>query len=99
MGAQFVLPIVEQVDLPTVLTQFKGSRLATSSHSGQSLIEIDLSPPAVVIIGGEGAGLGAELIASADQTVCIPLNKGIESLNVGAAVAMICYEHLRQSVA
>jgi TrmH family RNA methyltransferase len=51
-----------------------------------------------VIVGGEGAGLSPELIASADLTVCIPLNKGIESLNVGAAVAMICYEHLGQSV-
>ena len=42
--------------------------------------------------------MSTELIANADLTVCIPLSKGIESLNVGAAVAMICYEHLRQSV-
>ena len=98
MGAQFVLPITEQVDLPGALTQFHGTRIATSSHSGSSLAETRLSSPALVMIGGEGAGLSAELLASADLTICIPLNKGIESLNVGAAVAMICYEHLRQSV-
>ncbi len=97
MGAQFVLPITEQVDLPAALTQFQGSRIATSSHSGQSLVETDLSAPVVVIVGGEGAGLSADLMASADLTVCIPLANDIESLNVGAAVAMICYEHLRQS--
>ena len=98
MGAQFVLPVTEQADLPAALTQFEGLRVAASSHVGQSLIEIDFSAPLMVIIGGEGAGLSAELIASADLTVHIPLSKGIESLNVGAAVAMICYEHLRQSV-
>jgi len=97
MGAQFVLPITEQVDLSEALTQFQGSRVATSSHSGQSLFETDLSAPALVMVGGEGAGLSDELMASADLTVCIPLEKRIESLNVGAAVAMICYEHLRQS--
>ncbi len=99
MGAQFVLPITEQVNLPEALNQFQGSRIATSSHSGQSLIETQLSAPVVVIIGGEGAGLPAELIASADLTMRIPVKNGIESLNVGAAVAMICYEYLRQLLA
>ena len=97
MGAQFVLPITEQVDLSEALAQFQGSRVATSSHSGQSLFETNLSVPALVMVGGEGAGLSDELMAGADLTVCIPLQKRIESLNVGAAVAMICYEHLRQS--
>lgn len=98
MGAQFVLPITEHVDLPRTLAQFQGSRIATTSHSGKSLIESDLSAPLLVMIGGEGAGLSAELIACADLSVRIPLENEVESLNVGAAVAMICYEHLRQSV-
>jgi TrmH family RNA methyltransferase len=98
MGAQFVLPITEHVDLPGALTKFQGARIATTSHSGKSLIESDLSAPLVVMIGGEGAGLSAELMACSDQAVRIPLENGVESLNVGAAVAMICYEHLRQSV-
>ena len=98
MGAQFVLPITEQVDLPEALLQFQGARIATTSHSGKSLFEIDLSAPVIVMIGGEGAGLSAKLIASADLAARIPLENDVESLNVGAAVAMICYEHLRQSV-
>ena len=98
MGAQFVLPITENVDLPGALEQFQGLRIATTSHSGKSLIESDLSAPVVVMIGGEGAGLSADLMACADLAVRIPLENDVESLNVGAAVAMICYEHLRQSV-
>jgi RNA methyltransferase, TrmH family len=98
MGAQFVLPITEQVDLPQALAQFQGARIATTSHSGKSLIGSDLSAPLLVMIGGEGAGLSAELMACADLAVRIPLENDVESLNVGAAVAMICYEHLRQSV-
>ncbi len=96
MGAQFVLPVTEQVDLLETLKEFEGTRLATSSHSGCALSQARLSAPAIVMIGGEGAGLSTELLASADTTVCIPMSKGIESLNVGAAAAMICYERFRQ---
>jgi TrmH family RNA methyltransferase len=98
MGAQFVLPVTEQVDLAGALRNFQGLRVATSSHSGQSLVETNLSTPSMVLIGGEGAGLGTELVASTDLTVRIPMKESIESLNVGAAVAMICYEHLRRSM-
>ena len=99
MGAQFALPVSEHVDLAELLATFQGLRIATTSHSGKSLIESDLSAPLVVMIGGEGAGLSPELMGCSDQAVRIPLENGVESLNVGAAVAMICYEHLRQSVA
>ena len=38
----------------------------------------------------------AELMREADFTVRIPLENAVESLNVGAAVAMVCYERMRQ---
>ena len=97
MGAQFVVPVTEKVDLLETLTQFKGVRIATSSNSGCPLSQAKLSAPTIVMIGGEGAGLSAELLTCADETIYIPMGKGIESLNVGAAVAMICYEYFRQS--
>ena len=97
MGAQFVLPIVSDIDPFEAIGGFQGMAVATSPHSGHSLMNADLSGPVLAIFGGEGAGLSSELTARAGLTVKIPLQNEIESLNVGAAVAMLCYERLRQA--
>lgn len=41
-----------------------------------------------VILGTEGDGLADETIADADYTVCIPMARGVDSLNVAAASAV-----------
>lgn len=97
MGAQFVLPAVVTPDPRISLRGFQGKRIATSSHQGNSLMGMDLSGPLLVLFGGEGAGLPADLTSDADLLVRIPLENDIESLNVAAAVAMFCYERMRQT--
>ncbi len=96
MGAQFVLPIGPGIDPFEAIIGFQGLAVATSPHSGLSLMNADLSGPVLAMFGGEGAGLNSELTARAGLTVKIPLKNDIESLNVGVAVAMFCYERLRQ---
>ena len=98
MGAQFVLPLRRNANLDETLKAFEGKRIATSSHRGQSLMKTDLSGHVLAMFGGEGAGLANTLMDMADVTVCIPMNAEMESLNVGAAVAMLCYERARQLV-
>ena len=98
MGAQFALPISRCADLKRAIGDHDGTRIATSSHEGQSLVDIKLDVPLLLMMGGEGAGLDPALTEIADVCVRIPLNNDMESLNVGAAVAMICYEQLRQSI-
>lgn len=97
MGAQFVLPVSVVADPLATLSRFQGNCIATSSHHGKPLMEADLSGPLLLIFGGEGAGLAESLISKADHTVRIPLGNEIESLNVGAAVAIVCYERMRQA--
>jgi TrmH family RNA methyltransferase len=60
------------------------------------MFEVDLSGPLIAVFGGEGSGLPASLLGTADLTLRIPLERDIESLNVAAAVAMTCYERMRQ---
>jgi TrmH family RNA methyltransferase len=98
MGAQFALPVSKCADLKRAISGYNGTCIATSSHEGQSLVDTKLAAPLLLMMGGEGAGLGPELANLADFCVRIPLNNHMESLNVGAAVAMICYEQLRQSI-
>lgn len=45
-----------------------------------------------IILGTEGDGLDNRVIENADYTVKIPMHRGVDSLNVGAAAAIAFYE-------
>lgn len=46
------------------------------------------TPRLAVVLGTEGDGLAPETVASCDCTVCIPMARGVDSLNVAAAGAV-----------
>ena len=45
-----------------------------------------------VVLGTEGDGLAQTTIADCDYTVCIPMQHGVDSLNVAAASAVAFWE-------
>lgn len=45
-----------------------------------------------VVLGSEGDGLPAEVIDRCDYTVCIPMQNGVDSLNVAAAAAIAFWQ-------
>ncbi len=48
-------------------------------------------PPLAVLLGAEGAGLTPDALAAADARVRIPMQDGVDSLNVAAASAIAMY--------
>jgi tRNA G18 (ribose-2'-O)-methylase SpoU len=44
-----------------------------------------------LVLGGEGHGLSARWLTSADRRAVIPMRPGVDSLNVAAATAVACY--------
>ena len=98
MGAQFVLPFRERVDLGTALVGFRGLIIATSPRAESTIYEIDLTGPVAFIFGSEGQGLRSEILEAANQLVHIPMHDGVESLNVAAAAAICCFEKRRQTL-
>jgi TrmH family RNA methyltransferase len=96
MGAHFALHIFEQQDLPQLLQSVQIPVLATSSHTLETIYQADLNQPVVWLFGHEGQGVSPELMALATQTVTIPQNPAIESLNVAASVAVCLFEQVRQ---
>jgi TrmH family RNA methyltransferase len=58
--------------------------------------EVDWCEPVALLVGNEGAGLPEEVERSADARIRIPMSSGIESLNAGAAAAVLFYEAARQ---
>lgn len=59
----------------------------------------DLDPPhrAVYVVGSETAGLSDDVRASLDRSVKIPMQGGVESLNVAVAASLVCF-HVTRSV-
>lgn len=99
-GALFRLCITEPPDLKTEIMRSKEQNIqvvATLSQGEKNYWELDFRSPTLILLGNEGAGLSDDLINLADEKVKIPLNQGIESLNVAIAAAIILYEAQRQN--
>ena len=61
------------------------------------MYDVDLTKPTALLLGGEGAGLPAALVSSADvDAFRFPMKDAVESLNVAVAAALLLYEARRQ---
>lgn len=94
-GAHFGLRLVEGLAADD-LAQLAVPMIATSSHTEHVLHRVALPKPCAWVMGHEGQGVSAELMARCALTVGIPQPGGEESLNVAAAAAICLYESARQ---
>jgi TrmH family RNA methyltransferase len=98
MGSALRLPIV-RADIEATLDTLSRAHIQTvalAPRGGRALFEADLRGPVALILGGEGAGLPAEVLRQVGQRVTIPMRGLVESLNVGVAAALVLYEACRQ---
>lgn len=102
-GAQFVLPMQMDVDLPAWLKAFEGLSVALSldetSGAEQDFYRMDFTGPLAFIVGNEGAGLSAPVMQAASARARIPMPGKVESLNAAAALAVASFEAVRQRAA
>lgn len=99
VGAWFRLNKIVSPNLADDLIHFKQQGLqivATVPQGSRCYWELDFTRPTLMVFGNEGAGLSPELQALADHQVQIPLQRGVESLNVGICAAVMLYEAQRQ---
>jgi len=95
-GAQFQLPIIENVDIVETLHNFAGNTYAMMLN-GESLYAQDLTKPTAFVVGNEGAGLCKATIQAATRKISVPMNAQLESLNAAAATAICLFERMRQT--
>jgi len=97
-GAHFLTTIVEDVDLVAWARAFRpeGRVIATVASGGTDLYAAAIPSRVAILIGNEGAGLSAALLAEADDRLTIPMPGGAESLNAAAAAAVVLFECVRQ---
>jgi RNA methyltransferase, TrmH family len=97
MGAHFRIPLIP-LDAGSLdqLRRRLPRRVLASAAAARSYDAVNWTEAAALVIGGETEGVGPELQAWGTEEVCIPLARGVESLNAAAAGAVILFEAARQ---
>lgn len=107
MGTVFQIPWMILPDAPDAseavrLLRKQGFRSAAMAlcHDSLSIDDpsVSRSEKLAVVLGTEGEGLSAATIAACDFTVRIPMQHGVDSLNVAAASAVAFWELRRRTV-
>lgn len=96
MGAHFHLDIHESVVWSELLPRVRVQLRATVARDATLLYDADLRSPGLWLMGQEGEGLSAQILAADVLRIGIPQSAAVESLNVGVAAAVCLYEQLRQ---
>jgi len=72
------------------------SIIASNPHGGTFIFDADLTKSLALVLGGEAAGVSAELESAADGMINVPMQGRAESLNVAQTAAICLYECQRQ---
>jgi RNA methyltransferase, TrmH family len=98
-GSLFHVPFGIEADPVALATSLAGRgyrTLATVVRDGDDYAALDWSIPTALFLGNEASGLEPEALAAIGGAVAIPMEGRAESLNVGVACAVLCFEALRQ---
>jgi RNA methyltransferase, TrmH family len=99
-GAHVKLPVEVAVSWLEIAmrTQIhcQGRVMLAEAGSDHMYFDQDLRQPFALIIGNEAHGPSQEARELASQVVTIPLENGVESLNVAMATGILLYESVRQ---
>ena len=95
-GAVFRVAMERQVPVTTAAERVRagGGQLWAAATSGTPIHRWRPAEPTLLLIGAEGPGLSATAFEVADGQVLIPLDQGIDSLNVAVATGILLH-HLR----
>lgn len=101
MGTVFKLPVVHLTNLAQTLHELRATHIlrsiAAHPHTDKKTItQIDFAASCCVIFGSEGEGVSPAVLDACDEVVAIPMNEGVDSLNVASASAVFLYEVQRQ---
>ena len=95
-GAQFVLPMQQDVELAAWLNAFSGQSIALALGEANDFYTQDYAGATALVVGNEGSGLTAGVTLNANLCAQIPMPGRVESLNASAALAVAMFEVVRQ---
>lgn len=96
-GTLFKAPILRCQTLASALDSFKqdGATIcALSSHAHYELKDFKSVGASIYVLGNETNGVSREVEALCNEHIKIPMNNGVESLNVAVTAALIAFKGL-----
>ena len=99
MGSAFRLPIFTNLGMADTIRILKGRQVRTvaADISGKrSYIETDWRGGRLLVLGSEADGLDVEELKLVDEIVVIPMENGVESLNLAVSAGIVLFEAKRQ---
>lgn len=101
-GVAFVAPILTSGTAEEAVRALRdhGYRICgLDSGAPDRLFDAALVRDAAYVLGGETAGVSPAVAALVQQWLAIPMAAGVESLNVSAAAAVLCFDLVRRGPA
>ena len=98
-GSLFRIPTIRAADATATLKDLRAAGVRTLglvARGGTDYDTVDYAVPSAVVVGSEAHGLPPTVESLVDEKVTIPMRGPIESLNVGMAGTIVCFEALRQ---
>jgi 23S rRNA (guanosine2251-2'-O)-methyltransferase len=93
-GTLFRMPIIKTSDLQKTLAEFKkeGADLyMLSSHAKESYKEQSYGSKTIFVLGNESEGVSKEVEALCNRSIAIPMQRGVESLNVAVTASLLAF--------
>ncbi len=90
-GALYDTPFAIETNVHNVLNDLKMSGFTTygADMGGKDIREVAIKPKRALFLGSEGEGLSARVSSKLDEVVSIKMAHAFDSLNVGAAGAIL----------
>ena len=88
------MPIIKSSNLVKTLQRFKeeGADLYTlSSHASKSYKEHSYGDKTIFVLGNESEGVSKAVEALCNERIAIPMNRGVESLNVAVTASLLSF--------
>jgi len=93
-GTLFKMPIVKTSNLKETLVSFQaeGAEVYTlSSHAKKSYREENYSDKTIFVLGNESEGVSKEIEKLCTESIAIPMQRGVESLNVAVTASLLAF--------
>ena len=91
-GTMFKLPIYYCNTLDEILPKLKNTKIySLSSHAKTSIYDVAANNKSIFVLGNESDGVSKEIEVLCNETISIPMNRGVESLNVAVTASLIAF--------
>lgn len=101
MGTVFTLPVVHLTSLVDAINEMRWVYhihvVAAHPHAEKKTLHAaSLREDSCIVFGSEGEGINPAVLAVCDESVAIPMENNVDSLNVASASAVFLFEVQRQ---